>query len=337
MSSSAAQVNQKRLVGLLILLTLLALFYLVYQLRGQAIPFAHRFSVHAVVSRADTIRVGTPVTLAGISVGSVKALDITSDNQIRVVMEIEERYRDKIREDSRATLINPPFGNPYIDIAIGASDQPAIAENGELPLIQTSGLPDLMANLPQRLEQIDKILANHAELSSRLLDPQGDLQSGLASFNQSLAQFAKLSGSLLRTEDEFHRSLANLEQITSNSAEVVQRVIQTQSELNRILGSVAVTLERLESSTREFPAHAVDIAQILDDLKTVSGQLRAATPQLAGIVQEGRNVLYEADRTLRASQKNFLIAPHLAQPDDRLLIQAPRDPALADEGEGSSH
>lgn len=334
MTETRTQVNQKRLVGLLIVATILALFYLVFLLREQAIPFAHRFVVHSIVSRADTIRVGTPVTLAGISVGSVTALDITPDNQIRVVMDIEERYHGKIREDSRATLINPTFGNPYIDIAIGTTERPAIAEDGELPLTQTNGLPDLMATLPQRLEQFDRILANHEALSARLLDPTGDLQGGLARFNESLTGFSRLSNSLLRTEDELHRSLANLEQITSNSAEVVKRVVQTQGELNRILGSVAVTLERLENSTAQFPEHALDIAQILDDLKEVSGQLRSATPQLAGVVQEGRNVLYEADRTLRASQRSFLIAPNLPKPNSELLISAPRDPALGGEPAG---
>lgn len=335
MTESSVQVNQKRLVGLLILVTALALLYLVFLLREQANPFSRNFTVHAVVSRADTIRVGTPVTLAGISVGSVSSLDITPDNQIRVLMDIEEKYHSKIRSDSRATLINPTFGNPYIDIAIGTAEQQVIPEGGELPLTQTSGLPDLMATLPQRLAQIDKILANHEKLSAGLLDPHGDLQSGLAHFNESLTRFSELSRSLLRTDDEFHRSLANLQQITSNSAEVVKRVIQTQDKLNRILGSVAVTLERLENSTQRFPQHAQDIAKILDDLKTVSGQLRTATPQLAGIVQEGRNVLYEADRTLRASQKSFLIAPHLPKPEDRLLIQPPRDPALLDETAGA--
>lgn len=329
MSEIRKEVNQKRLVGLLIVATVLAVFYLVFLLREQAMPFADRFVVHSIVTRADTIRVGTPVTLAGISVGSVIALEITPDNQIRVVMEIEEKYRGKIRQDSRATLINPTFGNPYIDIAIGTADQAAISAGSELPLTQTSGLPDLLATLPQRLEQVDRILANHAALSERLVDPQGDLQSGLARFNDSLTEFAQLSSSLLRTEDEFHRSLANLEEITRNSAEVVKRVVQTQGELNRILASVAMTLDRLEQSTAQFPEHAIDIAQILGDLKAVSTQLREATPQLAGVVQEGRNVLYEADRTLRASQKSFLIAPNLPAPERDILIRAPRDPRLA--------
>ncbi|KAA3627326.1 MAG: MCE family protein [Proteobacteria bacterium] len=335
MTETSTQVNQKRLVGLLILATVMALFYLIYLLREQAIPFANRYVVHSIVSRADTIRVGTPVTLAGISVGSVNALEITPDNQIRVVMSIEDKYFSKIREDSRATLINPTFGNPYIDIAIGTSEKTAVAEGGELALTQTSGLPDLMATLPQRLEQFDKILANHVSLSARLLDPQGDLQEGLAGFNESLTQFSQLARSLSRTEDEFHRSLANLEQITSNSAEVVKRVVATQGELNRILGSVAVTLERLETSTAQFPEHAIDFAQILRDLKEVSSQLRTATPQLTDVVQEGRNVLYEADRTLRASQKNFLIAPNLPKTSGELLIRPLRDPGLGADATGT--
>lgn len=331
MTESKAQVNQKRMVGLLILATVAALLYLVYLIREQALPFDQRFQIHAIVSRADTIRVGTPVTLAGISVGEVIALEITPDNQIQVVMEIEEKYHSKIRHDSGATLINPTFGNPYIDIAIGSTQEPTIAVAGEIPLVQTSGLMDLMATLPKRLEQLDRILINHEALSRRFLDPQGDLQHGLSMFNESLGRFSRLSESLLRTEDELHRSLANLEEITGNTAEVVSRVITTQSELNRILGSVAVTLERLERSTEKFPQHASDFAGILDDMKHVTSNLREATPRLTRIVEEGRSVLHEADRTLRASQRSFLIAPNIPRTGNEILVDAPRDPAVGGE------
>ncbi len=328
MTESRTQVNQKRMVGLLILATIAAMLYLVHLIREQALPFAQRYQIHAVVSRADTIRVGTPVTLAGISVGEVVALEITPDNQIQVIMDIEEKYQSKIRRDSGARLINPTFGNPYVDIAIGSTDLPVVEVNGEISLVQTSGLMDLMATLPKRLEQLDRILTNHETLSQRFLDPGGDLQQGLAQFNASLDRFSQLSQSLLRTEDELHRSLANLERITGNSAEVVDRVITTQGELNRILGSVAVTLERLENSTANFPAHAVDFAAILDDMKQVSSQLREAAPRLTSVVEEGRNVLYEADRTLRASQRSFLIAPNIPKTGSEILVGVPRDPTV---------
>ncbi|GAB4348289.1 MAG: hypothetical protein Kow006_08830 [Gammaproteobacteria bacterium] len=328
MTDSKARATQKRLVGLLILATLAALLYLVHLLREQALPFEQRFQVHAIVSRADTIRVGTPVTLAGISVGEVAALEITPDNRIQVVMEIEERFHPKIRRDSRATLINPLFGNPYIDIAIGSAEESTVEFGGEIPLAQSSGLLDLMTTLPRRLEQLDRILANHEALSERFLDPQGDLQQGVAHFNEGLGRFSALSRSLMQTEEKLQRSLANLERITGNTARVVGGVITTQGELNRILESVAVSLERLERSTEKFPDHAAEFAEILADMKYVAQHLRETTPRLARMVEEGRGVILEADRTLRASQRSFLVAPHLPKTGNEILVDVPRDPGL---------
>ncbi len=329
MSTRSRNVNQKRLVGLLLVLTLAVALYAVYLAREQARPFADRYLLYAQVSRADAIRPGTPVTLAGIGVGEVRSLEITADNRIRVALEIEEGFRAKIRRDSRATLIKPLFSNPYIDIAIGSTEREPLPDRGEIDLTSTSGLADLLTTLPARLERLDEILANHIELSRRLADPDGDLSAGLAHFNAGLARFSELSRSLEGAESELRRSLGNLERITGNSAEVLTRVIETQDQLNRILDSAAGTLERLEASTEHFPANAAELGEILAEARRLSRALGAVAPEVAGLVEQTRTVLYEADRTLRASQRSFLIAPNLAPPPAADTAATPLDPTRA--------
>lgn len=317
------------MVGLLIILTAMAIVFLIYEARQQVIPFARHFQLRAIVARADAIRVGTPVTLAGIAAGEVKRLDITPDNRIRVVMEIQQKYRSRIRSDSQASLVKPLFGNPSIDISLGSPAAGEIDAGNKIILNQPVGLSDLMAGLPQRLRQVDTILANYVRLSQEFRDPHGNLQQGLAHFNDSLERFSKLASSLQQTEGELRASLANLQNITKKSADVLTHVVESQESLNQILSSGAVTLDRLERSTKGLPHHAKEVAAIIDDIHTLSRQLRTAAPQIEAIVQESRSVLFEADRTLRASQHSFLIAPHLPKYEAHVLISPPRDPGLA--------
>lgn len=111
--------------GLFVLLGFAALFFLTTQLPGSGIKVggATGYSVTARFDNVGDLKVGSPVTMAGVRIGRVAAIAFDpSDFKAVVTLDIDNRY-DKIPEDSDASIQTAGLlGGKYIGIGPGGSD-----------------------------------------------------------------------------------------------------------------------------------------------------------------------------------------------------------------------
>ena len=113
--------------GLFVLLGFAALAFLTTQLPGSGLQLAATVPSYTVTAQFDDIgglKVGAPVSVAGVRIGKVNAIAIdATDYRAEVTLGIERRY-DRIPDDSNAAIqTSGLLGANYIAVTAGASDK----------------------------------------------------------------------------------------------------------------------------------------------------------------------------------------------------------------------
>lgn len=125
--------------GLFVLLGFAALFFLVTQISSRQFGFgAEGYRVSATFDQIGGLKVGAPVSMAGVTVGRVESIEYDFDRyQARVTLRIAERY-DRIPEDSDAGIYTAGLlGGQYVGIGPGGADT-YLADGAELQFTQSA-------------------------------------------------------------------------------------------------------------------------------------------------------------------------------------------------------
>ena len=118
--------------------------------------FHPKYQIQIFVPEANGVRVGAPVRLDGIPIGSVSKVDPAGDSadsnrRVEVALRIEKRFQNVIRNDSTASLApDGLLGGTYVNIIRGFSGPP-VSAGGEIRVV-----PVKQISLTDFIEAIDK-------------------------------------------------------------------------------------------------------------------------------------------------------------------------------------
>src|SRR5438067_8188455 len=94
-------------VGLLVIVSLTVFAVSIFFISGQVNPFSSRYTLHTYFASAGGVREGTEVRLAGIPVGNVWRIRMSSSDDpsraVEIDLRISRQYQNEIREDSVAS------------------------------------------------------------------------------------------------------------------------------------------------------------------------------------------------------------------------------------------
>jgi phospholipid/cholesterol/gamma-HCH transport system substrate-binding protein len=127
--------------GLFVLLGFAALAFLTTQLPGSGLHLSSREQSYTVTAQFDDIgglKVGAPVTMAGVRIGQVNSISIDpSDYRAAVAFGIQHRY-SRIPDDSNAAIqTSGLLGANYIGITAGSSDT-FLHQGSQMPFTQSA-------------------------------------------------------------------------------------------------------------------------------------------------------------------------------------------------------
>src|SRR5690242_13647867 len=112
-------------VGLVIVAALGILTMAVYKLGQAANLFARRYTLIAFLKEANGLRVGGTVTLAGQTVGTIKAIDFLpvdadTTRNLKITVGVDQSLQQQIRRDSKAQIRTMGLlGDKVFDITPG--------------------------------------------------------------------------------------------------------------------------------------------------------------------------------------------------------------------------
>lgn len=112
-------------VGLFLLAGLLALLLLALRVSGLSVgSTGETYKVYAHFDNIAGLTVRAKVTMAGVTIGRVTAIDLDRDSYTgRVTMELEKKV-DNLPTDSTASILTAGLlGEKYIGISVGGDDQ----------------------------------------------------------------------------------------------------------------------------------------------------------------------------------------------------------------------
>lgn len=167
-------------IGVLMLVVFLTVAALVLLITGNSgVIFASKLEVRVYFKNSGGLKVGSPVTLDGITIGNVRAIRIVDkprETPVEVVMAIRDKYQGDLLTDSRANLNTiGVLGSTEIDIDnVHASGKP-IANHG---VLLTGGAPNLenaLSSFQDTTQKLGTTLSEGNVLLSNLSSNQGSM------------------------------------------------------------------------------------------------------------------------------------------------------------------
>jgi phospholipid/cholesterol/gamma-HCH transport system substrate-binding protein len=126
-------------VGLFLLAGILALLLLALRVSGlSASPTAETYKVYAYFDNIAGLTVRAKVTMAGVTIGKVTAIDLDRDSYMgRVTLQLDSDV-DNLPTDSTASILTAGLlGEKYIGISVGGEED-VLKEGGTIHDTQSS-------------------------------------------------------------------------------------------------------------------------------------------------------------------------------------------------------
>jgi phospholipid/cholesterol/gamma-HCH transport system substrate-binding protein len=245
-------------------MTVVALFIagvLILTLGGEGGFFWQRYNLKVRFPNAAGVQEGSPVRVAGVTVGAVVDLQFVG-SEVEMSLQLSEDMQDKVRTTSRATIGSVSLlGEGAVDISASATGQP-IPEWGYVPSDPPPPqLADVTAQANRGIAEITALMqdvrAGKGTMGKLMTDEQlyQELQqftSAARDVTEGLARGEGTLGQLLNNPEsarQLEASLRNLTAITSkiNSGQGSLGQLMNDPTLSKNLNAVTANFESLSS------------------------------------------------------------------------------------------
>jgi phospholipid/cholesterol/gamma-HCH transport system substrate-binding protein len=134
--------------GLFVLLGFAALFFLTTQLPGSGLSLGDQagYRVTAKFDNVGDLKVGSPVSMAGVRIGRVEGIDFDPNDYRAVVSFSIDSSFDRIPDDSDASIQTQGLlGGKYVGIGPGGSET-FLAEGSQIEFTQSAIVLESLVN-----------------------------------------------------------------------------------------------------------------------------------------------------------------------------------------------
>lgn len=276
-------------VGALFALALIVLAVTIMAVGGESRLFAAKATYSVIFPDATGLTVGSPVKMAGVQIGTVSAIRLSTDPQqvgIEVVVGVDEDYSGRIRKDSRAALriLQLLSGEKFVEIMAGSPDSEALPEESRIETLQDTEILKQAALAAENLNDITVALKNILDSLERgegligqmLVNPDFG-KEGLEALGDTVQNLKQLTSDLLqgRTPHPGFLSRMLYDQEFANSID----------DLGRAFEKVAEILDNVDPQSGAVGALIQPDGagqQAIEDLREAAASVRRITARLEG-------------------------------------------------------
>jgi len=259
-SHRSGEKKLEQLAGIFLLIPLIGFVFGLYEIAVHQHVFDKRFHLYTVLDQSYGIVPGTPVKLAGLTVGEVDNIDFTKLNQIVVAMKILKKYEKMIRKDSFVTIKKSGIisGDVSLRISIGTPWLPEIQNGAKLRAEPPLTMEQIMAKLNPTIIDLQRIVRNIADLTSSIDRGKGtvgailkkqeiyDELQGTAinvrktsdNIRNATDALPKLIGQLQSVVDDIKKASPALSGITTKTTNILNHTNKTIKTTQSILNGV---------------------------------------------------------------------------------------------------
>jgi phospholipid/cholesterol/gamma-HCH transport system substrate-binding protein len=240
-------------IGALAVVAIIIAATLIISLGGEGGFFWQRYNLKVRFPNAGGVQQGSPVRVAGVTVGAVTDIRFVG-SEVEMDLELSEDMQQRVRDTSRATIGSVSLlGEGAVDITASTTGQP-IAEGG---YIQAAAMP----------VQLSDVTAQASKLGTDLTALVSDMRAGKGTIGQ------------LMTDDQLY---AELRQFTASAREVTDGLAKGKGTLGQLLNNpesarqLEASLKNLSAITDRINSGHGTLGQLMND-PTLARNLNAVT------------------------------------------------------------
>ena len=251
-------------VGIFVLIALLLFAAFVLTIGGGSRFFEERYTLKAAFTSVEGLIVGSPVRLAGVTVGTVSAIRFNEERKLVVELSLDKRVQDRIREDSVASIGTIGLvGDKVLEITLGSPDKKVLLPGDLLASVDP---PDYL----KLLQKGDRILDNVVKVTGSL----DELLGGLGE-EKAAREVAETVRALKKTLASVERGRGLLHGLIYEGKG--KQLLDDLAEASRTLKRVAADIEKGEGLLHTLIYEDKGKAILSDFRRTASALEQAAT------------------------------------------------------------
>lgn len=325
-------------VGALVLVAMAVLLGLVFLMSGSGGGlFAPKLTLRSYFDNASGLKNGAPVTLEGVTIGSVMKIRIVPDRNptpVEVTMQVDQKARILLHTDSTSSIAQAGvLGDSYVDISSATATGPEPGKNAELKARNVPSIQQVIDTSQGTLQKATTVmtkvnvlldtlnskrgsageLINDPELYKRLTSVAGNLDI----ITKSIAQGKGTLGKLMTDETLYAKvntTVDRLNSITEALAEgkgTAGKLLHDDTLYNNLNSAVANTNQLVADINAGKGglgkvAKDPEFARKLDDTVTRLDSILASVDEGKGTIGQmlrNRSLYDHADQTLDQSQQ----------------------------------
>jgi phospholipid/cholesterol/gamma-HCH transport system substrate-binding protein len=229
-------------IGIMAVVALLIAAALILALGGEGGFFWQRYNLKVKFSNAGGVQQGSPVRVAGVTVGAVTELQFAG-SEVEMLLELREDMQQRVRTTSRATIgAVSLLGEGAVDITASTTGEP-IPEGGYVP---ADAPPPQLADVTAQANK------GIAELTALMQD----VRAGKGTVGK------------LVTDEQLY---TELRQFTASAREVTEGLTQGKGTLGQLLNNpesarqLETSLKNLTAITNKINSGQGSIGQLMND------------------------------------------------------------------------
>jgi len=300
-------------VGLLIILALGLLGVGIFLIGEQSNLFTSKNRYVSYFRSVGGLNQGSPVQLNGVEVGTVKDIVLPTAaeaTEIKVVIEVDERYAARIRQDSMARIKTLGLlGDKYVELTTGSTDTAPIPPGGVIPAAPPTNVDKLVASGEDVMDNVVQISADLRDVLRRMDQGKGLL--GELTTESDTGE--RVTDAIVETMETVRRVAKKVESGKGpiprliQDPELADRMASSVDRLDRILAQVEdgdgllPALLKDESTKKDFQATLGQLRATAEDLQAISQDLRdgkGLLPMLIDDEQLGDEIRTEIETIL---------------------------------------
>jgi phospholipid/cholesterol/gamma-HCH transport system substrate-binding protein len=294
--------KRRGLVFALVLLAIVAVAVLLFRGDGG-------YTVTAEFINAGQLVKGNEVKAGGVTVGSVKSIDVTEDGHAKVELGISDGDYKPLRRGTQVMIKQASLSgiaNRYVDLKLGPANGEAIDDGGVIGPDQTATAVELDQIFDLFNQQTRTGLQDFFKGSGEMLRGRGkELRNGVHYLNPALSTGARLFHELTRDD-------ALLERFLVDSGTLVNALGQRREDLTGMARNLDATFGALGRGIGELPDFMrranttfVNLRSALNDVDPFVDAAKPAVRRLGPFLDQARLFVRDGEPTIRDLSKTI--------------------------------
>lgn len=304
--------SQKIRLGLFVITGLLIFILAVYFIGDKQKMFGRTNRLEAVFNNVNGLQLGNNVRYSGISVGTVRGIEMINDTTIRVDMIIDKAIFPYIKKDAIATISSDGLvGNMIINIIPGKGNEPSVEPGDEIQTFNRIRTEDMLTTLNVTNENAAKLTENLLKITNEIIKGKGTLGTLLNDtlISKDLAETMRYLKTTTKGTSETATQLNNLI-VSLNSKDNVVGVLKDTAVANKIKNMAS----NLNQSTQDLNKVIANLDATILNIKQGKGTINYLTndPELVRKIDSTMTNINQAslklNENMEAMRHNFLFS-----------------------------